>query len=89
MSEREGLTCREVVELVSAYLDGALPGDLRSAVEAHVNGCDGCRIVLDEFRDTIRMTGMLTEAQLTDAQRATLLEAFRGWQGAGAAGEQA
>ncbi len=85
MSEPDGLTCREIVELISAYLDDALPSDLRRSVESHVASCDGCRIVLEEFRDTIRMTGMLTEAQLTDTQRATVLEAFRGWRGAGAA----
>jgi len=79
MSAREDLTCREVVELVSSYLDDALEAEERSAVDAHLAGCEGCRIVLDEVRDTIRMTGMLTEEQLTDAQRETLLRAFRGW----------
>ena len=42
-------------------------------------GCDGCTMVLDEFRETIALTGMLTEEQVTPAQRDTLLAAFRDW----------
>ncbi len=73
------LVCREVVELLNGYLDQALPADILAAVEAHLAGCDGCTMVLEEFRQTIAMTGMLTEDQVTPAQRETLLAAFRGW----------
>jgi anti-sigma factor RsiW len=74
------LVCREVVELLNGYLDDALPADVRAAVEAHLAGCDGCTMVLDEFRQTIAMTGMLVEEdQVTPAQRDILLAAFRGW----------
>jgi anti-sigma factor RsiW len=73
------LVCREVVELLNGYLDQALAADVLAAVEAHLAGCDGCTMVLEEFRQTIAMTGMLTEDQVTPAQRETLLAAFRGW----------
>ena len=73
------LVCRQVVELISDYLDGALPADVLAAVEAHLAGCDGCTMVLEEFRRTIAMTGMLTEDDVTPAQRDILLAAFRGW----------
>ena len=73
------LVCREVVELINGYLDGTLPADVRAAVEAHLAGCEGCTMVLDEFRQTIAMTGMLTEQQVTPALRDILLAAFRGW----------
>jgi anti-sigma factor RsiW len=73
------LVCREVVELISGYLDDALPADVRAAVDAHLAGCDGCTMVLEEFRQTIALTGMLTEEQVTPAQRDILLAAFRGW----------
>ena len=73
------LVCRQVVELISDYLDDALPADVRAAVEVHLAGCDGCTMVLEEFRQTIALTGMLTEDQVTPAQRETLLAAFRGW----------
>lgn len=73
------IVCREVMELITGYLDDALPADTREAVEAHLSRCDGCTTVLEEFRRTVELTGMLTEEQLTPGQRTTLLDAFRGW----------
>ncbi len=75
------IACRDLLELITGYLDGALPADVHAAIEAHVAGCDGCTAVLEEFRITIAMTGTLTEEQVTDAQRDTLLGAFRDWAG--------
>jgi hypothetical protein len=75
------IACRELLELISGYLDDALPANVHGAIEDHLSRCDGCTMVLEEFRTTIEMTGMLTEEQLTDAQRETLLTAFRGWAG--------
>jgi len=75
------IVCRDLLELISRYLDDALPGDVHAGVEAHLAVCDGCSMVLEEFRTTIRMTGMLTEDQVTPAQRDTLLAAFRDWTG--------
>jgi anti-sigma factor RsiW len=79
MSVSEDLTCRELVELVTAYLEGDLPPDEAARLERHVADCDGCAMVLDEFRDTIRLTGMLTEDAVSPRQRDTLLEVFRDW----------
>jgi len=79
VSVEASISCREVVELLSDYLDGALPEPERVRVDEHVAGCDGCTLVLDELRETIRLTGMLTVEHLNDAQRATLLDAFRDW----------
>jgi len=79
VSVEASISCREVVELLSDYLDGALPEPERVRVDEHLAGCDGCTLVLDELRETIRLTGMLTVEHLNDAQRATLLDAFRDW----------
>ena len=84
MSERD-IKCVEVVELISDYLEGALDPDLRARVEAHLAACDNCSMVLDQFRETIRLSGMLTEDQLTSEQRSTLLSAFRTWRTSGSA----
>jgi len=73
------IVCREVLELITGYLDGALPAEVHRAVEAHLTDCDGCTTVLEEFRQTIAMTGRLSEEQLSPAQRDILLDAFRGW----------
>jgi anti-sigma factor RsiW len=79
MSVDAGITCQEVVELLNDYLEGELPEADRVRVAAHLEGCDGCTTILEEFRETIRLTGMLTVEHVNPAQRATLLDAFRDW----------
>jgi anti-sigma factor RsiW len=78
MSE-PGLTCHEVVEIITDYLEDALPPDDRVRVEAHLGVCDGCTAYLEQMRETIRLTGMLTEEQIPDDQKRELLRAFRSW----------
>jgi anti-sigma factor RsiW len=73
------LTCHEVVEIVTDYLEGALTPDVEERVEAHLALCDGCARYLEQMRETIRLTGMLTEDQIPDEQKRELLEAFRSW----------
>jgi hypothetical protein len=80
-----GLVCREVVELVSDYLEGALGERDRVLFEQHLAGCDGCTAYLDQMRQTVRLTGTLTPEALDPVFRARLLEAFRGWSGSGRA----
>jgi anti-sigma factor RsiW len=77
----QGPTCHEVVELITEYLEDALPPTDRRRVEEHLALCDGCDGYLDQMRQTIRLTGMLTEEQVPDVQKAALLEAFRSWAG--------
>ena len=73
------LTCKELVELVTGYLDGSLRGRRRRRFEAHLAACDGCTRFLRQMEATIRVTGTLTEEKVTEEQRAVLLTAFRGW----------
>jgi predicted anti-sigma-YlaC factor YlaD len=75
----EELTCREVVEIVSDYLEGALSDELRARFDRHLAACDGCSNYLEQMRETIRLSGMLTEEQIPLVQRERLLEAFRDW----------
>ena len=78
MSE-QGLTCQEVIELLSSYIEGGLTADDRRRVDEHLALCDGCTTYLEQMRETIRLTGMLTEDQIPDEQKRELLEAFRSW----------
>jgi anti-sigma factor RsiW len=78
MSER-GLTCHEVVELITDYLEDVLPDEDRRRVESHLAECDGCSHYLEQMRETIRLTGMLTEEQVPEEQKQQLLAAFRSW----------
>ena len=83
MSVDTSITCQEVVELLSAYLDGELDPLNLERVETHLAGCDGCTMVLEEFRETLRLSGGLTVEQVDETQRRTLLEAFRDWTAGG------
>ena len=75
----EQLSCQELVELVTSYLEGALsPGEHDSFVH-HVEGCTGCREYLAQMRATIELTGTLTPADLSPDAEAKLLETFRDW----------
>jgi anti-sigma factor RsiW len=68
-----------VVEIITDYLEDALPADERRRVEEHLAICEGCTNYLEQMRETIRLTGMLTEEQIPDEQKQQLLEAFRDW----------
>jgi anti-sigma factor RsiW len=73
------LTCKELVELITGYLDGSLRGRQRRRFESHLAGCDGCTRYMRQMQATIRATGRLTEEQVTEEQKTVLLAAFRGW----------
>ena len=75
----QGLTCHEVVELVTDSLEGALSPVERARVEEHLSVCDGCTRDLEQMRETIRLTGRLTEEQIPAQQKQALLDAFRTW----------
>ena len=75
----QDLTCKEVVEIVSDYLEGVLSPDDRERFDAHLSMCDGCTFYVEQMRETIRLTGMLTEEQVPVEQRERLRQAFRDW----------
>jgi len=78
MSE-QGLTCQEVIELLSSYVEGGLTADDRRRVDEHLALCDGCTTYLEQMRETIRLSGMVTEEQVPEDEKAALLAAFRDW----------
>ena len=73
------LTCQELVELVTDYLEGAMPEELRLRFERHIEACRGCRTYLEEMRQTVKATGSLTAEAITPEAEQALLEAFRGF----------
>jgi anti-sigma factor RsiW len=75
----EELSCQELVELVTDYLEGALPSELHERFERHIGHCSGCQTYLEQMRVTINATGTLTVESLSPEAERTLLEAFRGW----------
>ena len=73
------MPCRELVELVTDYLEDRLSPVDWARFEAHLAGCEACRTYLEQFRQTIRALGRLPEESLSTESRETLLTAFRGW----------
>jgi anti-sigma factor RsiW len=75
------IACQELVELVTEYLEGALPSDERAAVDHHLADCDPCLRYLNQMRATVAALGMVPPEQVTetlsDQTVDTLLEAFR------------
>jgi anti-sigma factor RsiW len=77
------LNCQELVELVTDYLEGALPPAECARFEAHLTECDGCTRYLDQMRLTIAAIGRLTEESIEPEARADLLQLFRDWKAGG------
>jgi anti-sigma factor RsiW len=73
----DDLSCKELVELVTDYVEGALPPPERARVDAHLVGCPYCRIYMDQMRATIRTLGHLPEANVSPEALEALLEVFR------------
>lgn len=73
------LTCRELVELVTAYLDGALPPDRHAQVVAHLADCDGCLRYLAQLQATRQVLSSTPSTELSPEDRAAAVDAFREW----------
>jgi anti-sigma factor RsiW len=73
------MTCRELVQVITDYLEGNLSRRDRRRCEAHIRGCDGCTTYVEQMRETIRLTGVLGEDDLEPAARDQLLAVFRDW----------
>jgi anti-sigma factor RsiW len=74
---RDHITCQELVEQVTDYLDGALSVEETELLEQHVNFCEGCDWYLDEMRRTIATGSRLREVHVPDKVLNPLLTAFK------------
>lgn len=79
MTTADELTCQELVELVTDYLEGALPAHERARFDEHLANCRHCRVYLEQMRRTIRAVGRLTVETIPDEARDALLTRFREW----------
>src|SRR5262249_16794511 len=73
------MTCHELVELVTAYLEGALPPAERERFEAHRHGCPGCRAHISQVRLTVSSLRQLQPSPGEDlsAEQRRILDLFR------------
>jgi anti-sigma factor RsiW len=75
----EHITCQEVVELVTDYLEGDLAADQTSLFEQHLNFCDGCVWYVDQIKTTVATAGRIREEDVPAETREQLMAAFRDW----------
>jgi len=73
------MSCRELVQVITDYIEGAMPFEGRLRFEAHLEECRYCVSYLDQMRETIATVGQLKEDALDPEAREQLLQAFRGW----------
>jgi predicted anti-sigma-YlaC factor YlaD len=75
----EPITCQEVVELVTDYLEGTLSPEQAERFEEHLDLCKGCDSYVDQMRTTVETVGKVREEDLPPETRDRLLAAFRNW----------
>jgi anti-sigma factor RsiW len=74
----DDLSCQELVELVTDYLENALPANERARFDAHLEGCDGCTTYVEQMRTTIRLVH--ATAELEQRPEVTgLMRVFSDW----------
>ena len=77
MTAMRVLSCREIVELVTDYLEGDLDADTSTALEAHLDLCPGCARYVEQIRETVTTLGDVSSDNLSTEAQEGLLEAFR------------
>jgi anti-sigma factor RsiW len=77
------MTCQEVVEVVTAYLEGTMTAEDRAGFEAHLVLCDGCERYLRQMERTIELVGHVRDDSLSPRTRQQLLDAFADWKTTG------
>ena len=70
------LACREMVELVTDYLEGRLSDVDRERFEAHLAKCDACTTYVEQMRQTLAALGRIPEETISAQARTELLVAF-------------
>jgi anti-sigma factor RsiW len=77
MADGTAISCQEVVEVITDYLEGKLAAEDVAIFEAHLELCDGCKWYLEQMRTTIAAVGRVHDAEVPDELRDTVLAAFR------------
>ena len=76
---RRAIVCRHAVELVTDYLEGALPDIDRARFEAHLARCPHCTTYLEQMRATIAAVGHIEPEELAPEVRDELVSLYRRW----------
>ncbi len=76
---KQKLACKEVVELVTDYLEGVLLPEQRAQLEEHLADCPGCRNYIEQVRLTISMLHHLAQESVFPETKEELLVLFQQW----------
>jgi anti-sigma factor RsiW len=79
LNPADEMACRELVEVVTDYLEGTLPDEDRRRLEEHLAECPYCAAYIEQMRLTVEALGTIGEESIAPGTRRDLLEAFRGW----------
>ena len=80
MTTERSLTCQELTEVLTDYLEGVMSPEDVARFEAHLALCDGCVTYVEQMRQTIRTVHALRPADVEATVPDDLLAAFRAWQ---------
>jgi predicted anti-sigma-YlaC factor YlaD len=75
----DNLSCQEVVELVTDYLEQALLPEKRIQFEEHIVDCPGCLTYIEQVQQTIVMLRNLAKQPMFPETKQELLAIFRNW----------
>ncbi len=75
----ESLTCQQVVELITDYLENVLLAETRKRLEEHVANCPGCETYMEQIRQTISLVHAIAEEPASPETKQELLQLFRKW----------
>jgi anti-sigma factor RsiW len=79
VSSTRTLTCQELTEVLTNYLEGTMALEDRAALEAHLALCEGCATYVEQMRQVIRTVHELRPDDVEATAPDDLLEAFRAW----------
>jgi len=79
MTDERTLTCQQLTEVLTDYLEGVMAPEDVARFEAHLGVCDGCVTYVDQMRQTIRTVRALRPEDVEATAPEDLLEAFRAW----------
>jgi anti-sigma factor RsiW len=80
LRRRNPLVCKEVVELVTDYLEGTMAPRERARFESHIADCPNCRRYLAQMRITLDVLGRIEAEAVAPETMDELVELYRRWQ---------
>lgn len=79
MPTEDELSCQQVVELATDYLENSLLPEMRKRLEEHVAECPGCENYIEQMQLTIDMLHQIARASVFPKTKQELFQLFRDW----------